>query len=351
MKNKKKLSTIIIVLITILTIVAVLATHMLSNKNTSDKVTNNSDKAIDISGYKDNTGDIQIRSAAEHLADDGSVDGYIVRVASKGYNGEILMDVALDKTGNKITSLEIASQSEIPEYGGKITEDIFLSQFSNIAAPVYLQGMSISGTGSTTDKTAQTEVSPAPGTIAANTIYTDGTYKAESEEYTDFEFNDVVTLTITGGKITNVTWDGYNKDGEFKSLLSADGAFEMTKDGLPWHEQALAITKFVVENQSTDAIVCDSAGKTDSISGVSISVTDFINLVEECLKQATATPISSNETTAEETTAAIESTAAAKTTSTGAQVEAVSGATISSAAVVNGVNKAQAFIKNFVLAK
>ena len=42
----------------------------------------------------------------------------------------------------------------------------------------------------------------------------------------------------------------------------------------------------MIEHQSIEGLTTNEEGKTDVVSGVSISINGFINLVEECLKQA-----------------------------------------------------------------
>ena len=74
----------------------------------------------------------------------------------------------------------------------------------------------------------------------------------------------------------------------------------------------------------------DDQGKTDAVASVSISVGEFIGLVEDCLRQAAG----------EEKPAA---------PAEGTQVDAIAGATISSRAVANGVNSAFTFLRETAL--
>ena len=135
-------------------------------------------------------------------------------------------------------------------------------------------------------------------------------------------FTDVVTMTVTDGKITEVNWDAVGADGSTKSVLSENGEYVMTEDGLTWKEQAEALANALIENQSLDFLQVNEQGKTDAVSGVSISVGGFISLAEKCMNEA----------------AGIEETE--EVPANGTQVDAVSGATISSTAVVTGINKA-----------
>ncbi|BCJ96697.1 hypothetical protein acsn021_42660 [Anaerocolumna cellulosilytica] len=279
-KNNKLTGIITLAVVAVLAVVIIIGTNVLTKKNNAPS---NGADSIDLTGYS-NTGNIIIRSASEVKADDGSLEGYLVTVASKGFGGDIYMDVTFDQTGDTVKSLVINEHKETEGYGSKITEEAFLSQFNGLTAPVSLAG---AGTESAA-QAAPTEAAPVETTTSANETVTlaDGTYVAETEGYKANGYNDKVSLTIAGGKITEVLWDAYNEAGELKSVLSADGAYEMTKDGPTWQEQAVAIADFVVQNQSTDAIAMNAEGKTDSVSGVSISVNTFVSLVKQCLLQA-----------------------------------------------------------------
>ena len=60
----------------------------------------------------------------------------------------------------------------------------------------------------------------------------------------------------------------------------------MVLDGLTWKEQAEALASALIENQSLDFLQVNEQGKTDAVSGVSISIGGFTALAEKCLKEA-----------------------------------------------------------------
>ena len=60
----------------------------------------------------------------------------------------------------------------------------------------------------------------------------------------------------------------------------------MTEDGLTWKAQAEALAEALIENQSLSFLTTDAEGKTDAVTGVSISVNGFIDLAAQCMKQA-----------------------------------------------------------------
>ncbi|GEM_PF-6094766 len=368
--NKPIFITALIAVLAVITIAGIL--YYKQSKDTSGMDKDNPG-AIDITGYT-NSGDVIIRSASYIYTDDGKIDGYLVTVSSKGYKDNILMDITFDNTGDLVKSVAVKDQKESKGYGDGITDEAFLSQFNDIPAPVSLSANNASQSGKeeeasgTEPETSDTNATDAdsadtltPGgettedTASSDMTWSDGTYETEETEFDEQGYKDKVSITIQDGKITEVIWDAYNAQGQLKSVLSADGAYEMTDRGPTWQEQAVAIADFVIQNQSPDGLTTNAEGKTDAVSGVSISVRDFITLIKECLVKAAATePVtetaendlpSTPADTGDDTPDDSESSGQA------GQIDAVSGATVSSAAVVNGVNKAQAFIKDFVLNK
>ncbi len=114
--------------------------------------------------------------------------------------------------------------------------------------------------------------------------YRDGVYTAKSTTE-DTENYNYVTVTISGGKITNVVWDEIT-GGASKAELSANGQYIMVEGNPTWKEQSEALGAFVVEHQGAEGLAVSEQGKTDAVSGVSIGVTGFAELLEQALKQA-----------------------------------------------------------------
>ena len=256
--------------------------------------------------------------------------GYLVTVKEAGYGGDITMDVSFDADKSTITKVEVTEQTETEGVGSKITEPEFLGQFEGVQAPVYLEGMSVqSGEDEASQETAQeNDLDELEGVTLQ-----DGTYEAKAEGPDENGFTGQMSMTVKDGKITEVNWDCVDADGNLKSVLSENGEYVMTEDGPTWAEQSEALAKAVIENQSLNFLTMDEQGKTDAVSGVSINVSEFVDLVGQCLVQAGG---SEPEVTQE---------AAPQTPSEGTQVDAVSGATISSTAAVQGINDAYEFLK------
>ena len=258
------------------------------------------------------TEELDVKGAEGIEAAAKTENGYRVTVKTKGYGGDIVMNVSFDAEAETVTKVEVTEQSETPNLGARIAEKEFLDQFNGVKAPVYLPGMSLSGEESNDLAGAELQ---------------DGTYEAKAEAADNNGFVDQVTMTVQGGKITEVNWESVGADGAKKSVMSENGEYTMTEDGLTWKAQAEALAAALVENQNLNFLNVNEQGKTDAVAGVSISVGGFVNLAEQCMMEAAGKEPQES------------------APSEGTQVDAVSGATISSTAAVKAVNTSYDFVK------
>ena len=272
MKNKELRGILALVVVTALSFGVIAGSRALSTDLAGDSAEEESAvvEEYDVSGADG------IESAAQ------TENGYEVTARTKGYGGDIVLKVAYDTDGQTIQSVEILEQNETESLGAKIAEPEFLDQFAGVPAPVYLPGMSTS---------ASDEASEAPDTSAdpevlKDAALSDGTYEAKASAPDSNGFTEELTLTVEDGKITSVNWDATGEDGSKKSILSENGEYVMTEDGPTWAEQSEALAEALIENQSLDFLTTDESGKTDAVAGVSISVNSFIDLAQQCLREA-----------------------------------------------------------------
>ena len=338
MKNKELRGILALVVVTALSFGVIAGSRVLSTDLAGDSA---EEESAVIEEY-DVSGADGIESAAQ------TENGYEVTARTNG--GDIGLKVAYDTDGQTIQSVEVLEQNETESLGAKIAEPEFLDQFAGVSAPVYLPGMSTS---------ASDEASEAPDTSAdlevlKDAALSDGTYEAKAAAPDSNGFTEQLSLTVENGAVTAVVWDAIAEDGSKKSILSENGEYTMTEDGPTWKEQSEALAQALIENQSLDFLTTDDQGKTDAVSGVSISVNSFITLASDCLNQAAGIPngdassetasgdaastnLDSGSNASEETTA--------EASQDGTQVDAVSGATISSTAAVTGINQAYEFLQ------
>lgn len=172
--------------------------------------------------------------------------------------------------------------------------------FASIGTAVLLAGLLAGcggGNAGNGDGTAQgsggAAATPAPAATATPAPaetgkFADGVYYAEAAGFAEKSgWKEIVGLKVEGGKIVSVDWNGLHKDGGLdKKTSSEKGIYGMTKGGAQaeWHEQAAKAEQFLLDKQDPAAIVVKEDGKTDAISGVSITVGEFASLVNEALE-------------------------------------------------------------------
>lgn len=162
-------------------------------------------------------------------------------------------------------------------------------KLSIILSGTLILGGLLAGCGG--DKAPETDANKtqteAPAGQTATGELKDGTYFAQGEmnEKSGWQYN--VTLKVEGGKITDADWNATNiKAGPDKKTVSESGEYGMKAGGAQaeWHEQAEKAEQFLIEKQDPAAITVNDEGKTDAISGVSISVNDFVELAQKALQ-------------------------------------------------------------------
>lgn len=259
-----------------------------------------------------------------------SQGGYETVVKTKGYGGDITMQVNFREDKKTLESVAVLEQSETEGLGARISEEDFLGQFRGMEAPVSLGTGYGEADGDKTGEEAAREEQRKALEELDGAKFRDGTYVAKGEP-DDTGFTDVVSVTIEEGRITGVTWDGVTEDGQSKAKLSETGEYTMTEDGLTWKEQAEALAAALVESQELTALSVDDKGKTDAVAGVSISIGGFLDLAGECLRESAGQQ-------AQESSAQVSN-------SGDSQMDGITGATISSGAVAEGINLAYEFLR------
>lgn len=126
----------------------------------------------------------------------------------------------------------------------------------------------------------------AAGPVEAGS-YEDGFYYAEVEPKDDSEWQYFASVIVRNGNIVDAVFNAHNTEGgDHKIAYAASGEYGMVKAseiGKEWHEQAAATVDYLIEIQDPAAAELDDEGKSDAISGATISVGVFFELVEEAL--------------------------------------------------------------------
>lgn len=125
------------------------------------------------------------------------------------------------------------------------------------------------------------------GSASAAVKYKDGEYKASANTYDDQGYKSTVKVTVKDGVLYSVNCDAESKDEGTKKAHSESGQYDMKVAGAKhdWHEEIALFEKYVVEN-GVDSIKIDNAGKTDTITGCTIAVSEYVTLIREALDKA-----------------------------------------------------------------
>ncbi|TAH69498.1 MAG: FMN-binding protein [Anaerolineaceae bacterium] len=326
MKDSRLKGIIALVVVTILAFGVIYGSKIL----VKDETGNNNQTQEDLPGAIDVTGAEGIVSAREITDDSGTVTAYSVVAKAKGFappTNPVTWEVIFENDAKTIKEVKIVSHGETPGYGAAMEESSYLDQFKGIPAPIYLKGKA-------PVSDAATDTPNVSGGLQ------DGIYSARTEEADSSGFIYLLTIKVENGNITSVVFDAMNREGEYKSYLSTVGEYTMTEDGLTWKEQADALANYILENQSIEGLTVDENGKTDVVSGVSISIDDFLELTEKALVKAAsgegAEAIGTGDT----------GVVAAGNGEVG-EIDGVSGATVTTDAILQLVNNAYEFISAY----
>lgn len=294
-------------------------------------------EAMDVSGFAERG----ITEAYMIPDENGALSAVDVYVTVPGYKDNIDTRVRIEKSGERLLDLQIIAQNETPELGGRITESEFLRQFKDKELPIALSGQTHTN-ARTADNLAENNTTI--GNLGGAVQRMDGVYQAVKTEDNGYESK--VTMVITNGEITEILWDSFDADGNGKRELSIKGEYTMTEDGPLWADQADALQSYVIEHQGLNGLSTNEQGRTDVVSGVSINIAPFKELVNDCLRQATGGNESSDnaDNNTGDNTLGNDSPADSGKPIAVSEVDAVSGATITSQAVITAVQTAHEFV-------
>ena len=97
---------------------------------------------------------------------------------------------------------------------------------------------------------------------------------------------DVVEIVYNNGTPVNLNIDNIQEDGSSKRAASEEGTYDMGGE-LKWHEQMDLLEDFILANNfdTTKVNLTDEDGHTDAVTGVSIKVGSYLDLVTQALEQ------------------------------------------------------------------
>lgn len=117
--------------------------------------------------------------------------------------------------------------------------------------------------------------------------YKDGEYEAAGAKYDDQGYRDTVKIVIKDGKLYSVNCDADSKSGGTKKDHSESGQYNMKQGGAQydWHEEIAFFESYVVHN-GIESVQLENDGKTDSVTGCTIVVKKYVDLIKEAMNKA-----------------------------------------------------------------
>ncbi len=119
----------------------------------------------------------------------------------------------------------------------------------------------------------------------------DGVYFAQDNSFAPQSgWKEQAVVTVAGGKIVKATWNGVSNLGVAdKKIVAAAGGYGMKKAsklGLEWDQQAANVEAYLLKSQDPGFNTLKPDGTTDAISGASLHVKVFYDLVKKALASA-----------------------------------------------------------------
>lgn len=115
----------------------------------------------------------------------------------------------------------------------------------------------------------------------------DGEYEASAAEYDKDGYRAEVKVVIKDGAVQSVSCDDVAKEGGTKKALSESGKYNMKAGGAKheWHEEIALFEKYVTE-KGVDAVTVNASGKTDVVTGCTIVVDKYVDLIRKAIAKA-----------------------------------------------------------------
>ncbi|TXT41907.1 MAG: hypothetical protein FD137_2477 [Spirochaetes bacterium] len=119
----------------------------------------------------------------------------------------------------------------------------------------------------------------------------DGAYFAQDNKFSSSGWRDQVVLVVSGGKIVEATWNGVSNlpgvaDKFSHAAAGKYGMVKVSKIKAEWDAQAKATAEYLVKTQDINFSKINKDGKTDAISGSSMTVSEFFDLAKKALSSA-----------------------------------------------------------------
>lgn len=116
---------------------------------------------------------------------------------------------------------------------------------------------------------------------------TDGWFYSRSPSFDNSGFATTALITVVNGTVVSANWNAVHRNGgDSKFVRSVKGSYKMNARQGEWHVQAPRMEAELVRLQDPARLAVKSDGKTDAVSGVTITIGEFRTVATEALKAA-----------------------------------------------------------------
>ncbi|MBU0928649.1 MAG: FMN-binding protein [Spirochaetes bacterium] len=127
----------------------------------------------------------------------------------------------------------------------------------------------------------------AAGPLSKGSYKKSGWFYAKAPAFDKSGYAATALITVVNGRIVSANWNAVHKDGgDSKYVRAVKGTYKMNAKQGEWNVQSPRVEAALVKAQDPAKIAVKSDGKTDAVSGVSVTVNDFIAVAVEALKAA-----------------------------------------------------------------
>ena len=199
----------------------------------------------------------------------GRLIGYIVDVATQTSAGYIHTQMSISESGENLLNIRVVKDGEDgPEYSDEEME-ILRGQLKGTRIPVAVRR------DLQADTPYQMDYDPLLGLH-------DGVYYSRNEKAAADGYVDYCEIEISGGRIVRVKWDADNEQSHTsRSQDSISGEYKVS--GNIWADQAYRLENHLILVQDPVKLAMKSDGKTEIVEGVTIDISTFVKLVNECI--------------------------------------------------------------------
>ncbi|MBO4687868.1 MAG: hypothetical protein J5636_05090 [Clostridiales bacterium] len=203
----------------------------------------------------------------------GRLIGYVLDVKNQTTDSVVHTQMSISEDGENLMNIRVVEMSGIGEALTDEQVDILRTQLEGKRIPVSIRK------DLPAEVYKQMDYDPLLGLH-------DGVYYAEAEKPASDGYKDYCEIEVSGGRIIRVEWNAVNELAHTRYDDSISGEYKVS--GNIWAEQSYRLCNHLVLVQDPVKLAMKSDGKTEIIDGVTIDISTFVSLVNECIANSRA---------------------------------------------------------------